>query len=198
MPLKNLERGTHSAAGEVLDWTYFDTLTVSATLSTNLFQVALGQGATPKTLDKTNMTVGGMIPTGQRFTIHRIKMTYISQSAYWASAGTANVQYWYSMLTQSTLEFKIPGKDSILTVRLDEILGASTLVADVPTVSGDNIPMIQPRYHGIFPLNKPIILAENTSFGVLITHQTAPNAGLYNTTGDMIKIGLNGILERRS
>ncbi len=123
---------------------------------------------------------------------------YISQSTYWASAGTEIIQKWYNLLAKSTLEFKIPGKDSLLTLTLQELLGPATLCADTPTVSGDTIRFIQPRYSGIFPLNKPIILAEQTTFGVLITHQTAPDSTLYGTTGDIIKISLNGILERRS
>jgi hypothetical protein len=163
-----------------------------------MFQQALGQGSTPKTLDQTNMTGNGQIPTGQRLTVHRIKMFYVSQSSYWSSAGTAIIQKWYNLLAKTTFEFKIPGKDSLLTLTLQELLGPATLCADTPTVSGDSIRFIQPRYAGIFPLNKPIILAEQTTFGCLITHQTAPDSTLYGTTGDIIKIGLNGILERRS
>lgn len=198
MPLKNLNQGTHARGGEVMDWTYFDTFNVSASLSINMFQTAYGQGSPAKTLDNTNMTANGQIPTGQRLTIHRIKMFYVSQSTYWASGGTAIVQKWYNLLAKTTMEFKIPGKDSLLTLTLQELLGPATLVADVPTVSGDNIPIIKPRYSGIFPLNKPIILAEQTQFGVLVTHQTAPDSTLYGTTGDIIRIGLNGILERKS
>ena len=198
MPLKNLQRGTHSAFGEVLDWEYYDSFNVSATLAINMFQLALGQGSTPKTLDLTNMTVNGQIPTGQRFTIHRIKMHFISQSSYWASGGTTIVQKWYNLLTKSTFEFKIPGKDSLLNGTLNQILGACTLVADVPTVSGDSIPIIKPRYHGIYPLNKPIILAEQTPFSFNVVHQTAPDSTLYGTTGDLIKIILSGVLERKS
>jgi len=197
MPLQNLDRGTHARGGEVMDWTYYDSFNVAASpLARNMFQTAVGQSS--KTLDQTNMTANGLIPTGQRLTIHRIKMFYISQSSYWASAGTAIIQKWYNLLAFSTFEFKIPGKDSLLTLTLQELLGPATLCADVPTVSGDSIRFIQPRYSGIFPLNKPIILAENTSFGCLITHQTAPDSTLYGTTGDIIKIGLNGILERKS
>lgn len=196
MPLQNLDRGTHSRSGEIMDWSYYDSFNVSAALSINMFQSAVGQSS--KTLDKTNMTSNGQIPTGQRFTIHRIKMLYVSQAAAWASDGTAQVQKWYDLLTKTTFEFKIPGKDSLLTLTLQELLGPATLTAMIPTSSGDNIPIIQPRYSGIFPLNKPIILAEQTTFGCLITHQTAPSADLYGTTGDLVKISLNGILERKS
>ena len=73
MPLTNLQRGTHSAGGEVLDWSYYDTETVNHSVAVNnLFQLSLGQGSTPKTLELTNMTVNGQIPTGQRLSIHRI------------------------------------------------------------------------------------------------------------------------------
>ena len=198
MAFRDLNQGTHAAGGEILDWSYYDSMNVSATLSNNLFQLALGQGSPAKTLDQTNMTSNGQIPTGQRLTIHRIKFMYISQSTYWASAGTAQVQLLYSMLAKTTFEFKIPGKDSLLSLSLAELLGACTLIADVPTASGDNIPLIQSRYHGIYPLNKPITLAQQTSFGCLITHQTAPDAKLYGTTGDIIRIALNGVLERKS
>jgi hypothetical protein len=198
MPLKNLARGTHAKGGEILDWTYYDSMNISAVLSNQLFQLSLGQGSPAKTLDQTNMTVNGQIPTGQRMTAHRIKFMYVSQSTSWASAGTAQVQKWYSMLAKTTLRVHIPGKDDLIELTLQELLGACTLVADVPTVSGDNIPIIKPRYHGIFPLNKPLVLAQNTSFTVYVEHQTAPDAALYTGTGDIIKIGLNGILERRS
>lgn len=194
MPLQNLDRGTHARGGEIMDWSYYDSFSLLSTrLANNMFQTAVGQSS--KTLDQTNMTANGIIPTGQRLTIHRIKMFYISQSGSWASAGTAQIQKWYSALAKSTFEFKIPGKDSLLTLTLQELLGPATLVADVPTVSGDSIRFIQPRYSGIFPLNKPIILAANTSFGCLVTHQTAPDATLDT---DIIKIALNGILERKS
>lgn len=196
MSLNNLDRGTHARGGEIMDWSYYDSFNVSATLSINMFQTAVGQSG--KSLDQTNMTANGQIPTGQRMTIHRIKMFYVSQSSYWASAGTAIIQKWYNLLAKSTFEFKIPGKDSLLTLTLQELLGPATLCADVPTVSGDNIPIIQPLYSGIYPLNKPIILASQTQFGCLVTHQTAPDSTLYGTTGDIIKIALNGILERKS
>jgi hypothetical protein len=198
MPLQNLDRGTHARAGEVLDWTYYDSFAVSAALSVNMFQQAVGQGSTPKTLDQTNMTSNGQIPTGQRMTIHRIKLNYISQATTWASAGTAQTLYFYTMLAKTTLEFRIPGKDSLLTITLAELLGAATLLQMVPTTAGNADATIQPRFHGILPLNKPIILAAQTTFGVLVTHQTAPNAALYTGAGDIVKIGLNGILERRS
>ena len=196
--MRDLAKGTHAKGGEILDWTYYDSMNVSATLQNNLFQTALGQGSPAKTLDNTNLTMNGQIPTGQRLTVHRIKMFYVSQSSYWQSAGTATVDKWYNLLTKTTLAVKIPGKDDLFNCTLIELLGAATLTAIKPTAAGDNIPVILPRFHGIFPLNKPIILAQNTSFSVQLTHQTAPDSTLYGTTGDIIRIGLNGILERRS
>jgi hypothetical protein len=197
MPLSNLQRGTHSAGGEVLDWSYYDTETVShSTTTNNLFQLSLGQGTPPKTLELTNMTINAQIPTGQRLSVHRIKLFYATHSTF----NTAKVLQFYKLLTTSTLEFLIPGKDSLLNMTLHELMGVSTLTALTPTTAGDNIPIIQPRFNGVYPLQKAIILAEQTPFSLRITHQDA-SALTDNTNGldgDFIKLSLNGILERRS
>ncbi len=57
--MRNLDKGTHAVGGEVMDWYYYDSFNVSASTSVNMFQQALGQGSTPKTLDQTNMTGNG-------------------------------------------------------------------------------------------------------------------------------------------
>lgn len=189
MALKNLARGTHSAFGEKLDWSYYDTISIDNAIATQrLFALAEGQGG--KTKAETNMSANGQIPTGQRLTIHRIKMLY--KSVAYTSAET---QKFFSLLKNSVFEFFIPGKDSILTLTLQELLGAASLIDLVPAATF-NQPLPEPYFHGQYPLNKPIILAEQTQFHCQITHyNSTPAAAL---KGDLLQISLNGILERRS
>lgn len=188
--MNNLRQGTYSVYGEKLDWTYWDTIVLAyGTTSHRMFTTPLGQSS--KNLDLTNMRLAGMIPTGQRLVTKRIKAMYSTANAF----ATADVQYFYSMLAQTTVEVIISGKDSLFECTLHELFGAANLCAVTPSVSGDNISIIQPRYHGIYPLNKALILAENTNFEVRVIHQTAHNTALDN---DRLTIGLSGILERRS
>jgi hypothetical protein len=186
--LPNLKKGTYSIYGEKIDWSYYDTETISNSVSSiSLFTVP---EAGTKTKDLTNMSAAGQIPTGQHFTIKAIKMMYKAVSG-WTSA---EIEKWYALLAGSTMEFKIQGKDSQLVLTLQELLGACSLLSIIPAATY-NLPIILPRYHGIYPLNNPIVLAEQTQFSVKITHTAAPAAAL---AGDLLKISLNGILKRRS
>lgn len=187
--LQRLQRGTHGAGGEILDWSYYDTAALDPAV--NVYPMFTVQKSAAKPLNQTNMTLGGQIPNGQRMTVRHIKAFYISAVAH----ATADVQSLYSFLDNSTMEIFIPGKDSLLTVTLAELMGAATLFALTPTVAGDNIPLMQPRYHGIFPLNSPIILAGQTSFEVRVTTWVAVAVAL---KGDMWMLSLNGKLERAS
>jgi hypothetical protein len=198
---KNLAQGTYATSGEKLDHSYFDTqlIVASSTTPMHFFQNAQGQafntGSSVKGLQHTNMTIGGQLPRGQRFTIRNIKLMYTAT----AQLADATIQLWYEFLANTTMEFMITGKDSLCTLTLQEILGASTLI--LPAVTSTTFSstinrIILPRFHGIYPLNTPIILAEQTNFEVKVTPQVAtPASGL---DGDWLKISLNGILERLS
>jgi hypothetical protein len=187
---RDLSTGTRSETTlRLLDWTYYDSMSFLSTVLQNRF-FTVGLGGT-KTLDQTNMKNNGQIPTGERLTTHRLK-GFITTAA---TLGTTAIQMLYTTLTRTTIEVKISGADSILTITLQELFGLTSLVAITPTTAGDNLPFPQPRFHGIYPLNKPITWAQNENVEVLLTHQVAPNAAL---DGVILKIGLNGILERRS
>jgi hypothetical protein len=197
MALKDLKKGTHSIYGEKLDWTLYDTaILASTTTEYKFFQLAEGQGATPKTQNQTNMTSSAQIPTGQRLRTARIKVWYhAGASLIAAQTPEANLKHIYNFIHNSVVRVLIPGKDSILTMTLQELMGVSVLFPIVPTATY-NVPIIQPYFHGIFPLNKKIILAEQTNFTVeLKAYASNPNAAL---NGDTVRIGLNGLLERRS
>jgi hypothetical protein len=187
--LERLQQGTHGAGGEIIDWSYYDTIVVAAgTTSHSMFSVPRS-AAKPQHL--TNMLLGGQMPNGQRHTVHAIKFMYTTS----AVRGSALVQNYYDLLNQSTIEFFIPGKDSLLTVTLMELAGMASNFALTPTVAGDNVDVNRPRFHGIFPLNSPIILAGQTTFEVRLTHWVAAAAAL---NGDFIRLSLNGKLERAS
>lgn len=196
MPLQNLERGTFMKGGERLDWTLYDSASLVSTSTTyRFFTNAEGSSAT-KTQNITNATAGGQIPTNQRLHVNHIKLMYHgAASMIAAQTPEANLKYIYNFIANSVLQIKIPGKDSILTLTLQEMFGTCMLLPLVPTVSF-NVPLIEPRFHGIFPLNKKIILSAQTNYFVQVDcYNSSPNAAL---NGDMLRIGLNGILERRS
>jgi len=188
--LNRLQRGTFGSGGEKLDWSYWDTFVLSTATSVfRLFVNPLGAGG--KTLSDTNMTSSGQMPQGQHFTIHALKLFYIGNAA----AATADVNTYYAYLRATTLEFIIPGKYTVGQWTLMELMGASSLFALTPTAAGDNIPLIQPRFHGVFPLNTPITLAALTPFEVQVTCQVASGAAL---DGDRLCVSLNGKLLRSS
>jgi len=188
--LARFQRGTYGAGGEKIDWSYWDTLTLAAaTAAFRLFVNPVGSGG--KTLADTNMTSSGSMPQGQHFTVHAIKLFYVTHAA----VATAAVQALYSYLRNTTLDIVIPGKYSMGQWTLLEVMGAASLVALTPTAAGDNIPLISPRYHGVFPLNTPLVLAALTPFEVQINCQAASGAAL---DGDKLVVSLNGKLIRSS
>jgi hypothetical protein len=180
--------GTYGTEGDELDWSYYDEAIIAvATLTHRLFTTPLGSGG--KTLDQTNLTIAGQIPQGQLLDVRAIKVMYTSGAA----KATAGVQDLYTLLTRTTVTIKLQNKESMGQWTLQELMGANSLVALTPTAAGDNIPLIQPKFHGVFPLNKKIVLAALTPFEVTIAHHAAPGA---TTANDRLKIALAGILTR--
>lgn len=188
--LVQLQRGTFGAGGEKLDWTYYDTAQIVAGLTTyRFFQTQLGAGVPAKTLDQTNLKSAGQIPQGQHFTVHAIKVFYTTYGIH----GTTDVQNLYALLKVTTLEVQLPGKDSMGTWTLQEMFGPATQFAMTPTNAGDNIPLNLPRYHGIMPLNTPLVLAALTPFVIEVRHHIAAPADLAD---DWLMVALVGKLLR--
>ena len=188
--LTKLQQGTFGEEGEQLEWSYYDTAVIAAaTLVHRLFTNPLGAGG--KTLADTNLTQAGQMPQGQHLEVNALKIMYTSDAA----KATAVVQNLYDLLTESTISIEIANNKSMGQWTLQELMGAATLFALTPTAAGDNIPVIQPRYTGVYLLNVPIIIAALTPFEVTLTHHVAPAAALAD---DKLKISLAGILTRAS
>lgn len=189
MELTDYQKGAVGKGGEVKEWSYWSTtILAAATLTHNLFTVATGGTfeGTVQTLDLTNMLVGGSIPQAQHFTVRAMKVMYASSAA----KGTAAVQDLYQLLNRTTVEILFPSKP-MGQWTLQELMGSATMFAVTPTAAGDNIPVMQPRYHGIFPLNAPLVLPALQNFFLRVTHNAAHAATL---NGDFLKISLAGIL----
>jgi hypothetical protein len=187
-------QGTYSAGGDEIDWSYYDTMCVPATATAvRYFINTVGQNnnaASPraKHIGDTNMVASGQIPKAQNHTVKAIKLFYATAGAL----ATANVQALYTVLKNTVVEFIISNKFYYGQWTLQELLGSASLIALTPTAAGDNIPLIQPRFHGIFPINIPITLAENTNFELKVTYNTTPDASLVD---DLLMLSLWGTLK---
>lgn len=180
--------GSYGTEGDKLDWSYWDEAQIAvATLVHRLFTNPLGAGG--KTLDQTNLTQAGQIPQGQLFDVRAIKIMYTTA----AMKATADLNSYFLLLAQSTISVKLQNKESMGQWTLQELMGISSQFGLTPAVAGDNISQPQPKFHGIYPLNIPIILAALTPFEVTLTHHAAPAA---NLATDRLKISLAGKLTR--
>jgi hypothetical protein len=185
--LLNYQSGSIGSSGEVQDYSYYDTITLAAgTLTQRMFQSALGVGG--KTLDKTNMKVGGQLPQGERLTAARLKVFYHANAAI-SEVGAQDI---LAMFFNTTAEIILANKDMGVWT-LAEILGDALLTVLKPVTAGDNIVTATSRFHGIFPFNTPIVLAALTPFEVRITHQTAVTTYL---ASHQLRLSFNGCLER--
>lgn len=187
--LQNTQTGMYGTQGDAIDWTYWDAVTIDPLVLEHRMFVEPQSGTKPLWL--TNMVNSGQIPQGQKLTVGAIKVFYGSRAA----KATADVTSLYQTLEQTTIDIQLGNKSSYGQWRLQELLGAASLFDLVPTAAGDNIPLIQPRFHGIFPLNIPIVIAAVGTFHIELRHWIAPDEALED---DKIWIGLAGILEKVS
>jgi hypothetical protein len=183
--LQRLQRGTYSDRGDRNGWTYWDAITLNHVASYfRMFQLAWSG---TKTRDLTNMKTAGQIPANQNFQVRSISVQYIA-----AAARTTLVPI-HKLLAETVCEIIINGKDASYQKTLAQMLGLSFLVENATGAA--NI-VTQPFVDTIKQADKlsvPITLAANVPFEVDLTC-TVPNAAALD--GDIIKIGLNGMLLR--
>jgi hypothetical protein len=130
------------------------------------------------------------MPQAQRLTVNALKIMYAAAEV----RTEAEIDKIYQVLQNTVLDFSFPGHDKQLEVLLQEALGVASLImphAAAATESGARV--IQARYHGIFPLSIPIVIAATMPFTCDLTLYVASDAGL---DGDRIRVGLAGVLER--
>ena len=186
-------QGTYSAGGDAIDWSYYDTMCVPAAAGVvRYFINTQGQNnnkSTPvaKSLADTNMISSGQIPKAQHLLVKNLKVFYTTHAAL----ATTSVQALYTVIKNVTVEIVIANKFVYGQWTLQELLGAASLIAETPTAAGDSIPLIQPRFHGIFPFNTMIELSENTNFELRATYNSTPASALVD---DLLMLSLNGKL----
>lgn len=187
--MQNMAVGNRLPFGDVLAWSYWDTLTLATgTLNHTMFQSQMGVGATNPP-SKTNMRAAGVIPSGQNHTVEVIKLQIYAATAM----TTAMLVGVNAMLDNGTLTVKTPGKDSTFECTLIEAFGAPFNFVGTPTVAGDNQVTTLSISRGIIKLRKPIVLAATQAFSVNIGFDTATVAAI---DGLKIKVELAGILQR--
>lgn len=195
--LRAMETGTYKEDGDVLDFSLWDRFQIDGTTPTlehRLFVNGLGSPggiAAAKNLADTNVQGNGGVPQGQKFYVRAIKIFYESDEI----RTPAEIQALYDVLANTTLDIRIPGKDTYGQWGLDELFGITSAAVVVPAATNYNPPTSIGSYRGVLPINLPIVFAANVQYTILVTHHAAPAADLDD---DLIKIALQGILERLS
>ena len=166
----------------------YDTFTYSNTAAQTslLFQTFAG-----RTLDLTNMTDAGKLPTGKSLMVHSFNVFLIMPTAL----TNALLLALYNFLASTTVEFIKENRAPSFTKTLQMLFGISTLAELVPTAAGDNIPMIQPWYKGKMRIDtRALDLGANQTFFVRQTAQQALVAGL---NGLQIKYEIDGLMSKK-
>ena len=192
--ITNLQQGTFGTEGDEIDRTLWDEeILAAAGLNVRLFQNPLGSGVVPKLLDQTNNTQGGLIPNGRKLVVYALKVFWVSQPTGAAVTKTTAllVEEFFTQLARTTAQFMIANRE-YGQWSLQELFGACALVAVNPAVTV-NLPFPEPKFHGVFPLNKAITLSSLAPFFIEINHSVAPTAA---TIGDRFRFGLAGIEKR--
>lgn len=190
--LKSLQRGARTPQGESLQWGYYDTLKLSATVRDyDFFLAGIGAnyGGVNKTEAETNLPSSGTIPQGHRLWVYDIHVQYFSALV----KPTAFIQALYGFIWGAWTKLGIVGKDAMLFLPLSEYVGQTFFTAITPTAAGDNLPFAHGIFKGIYPLSKPIVLPALQNFSLKCTANTLPTAG---QADDQVRFLLNGKLER--
>lgn len=185
--LSSVQVGSTGTQGDKVNRTLWDEeILAAASLTTRLFQNPISSGG--KLLDQTNNTQAGQIPSNRKMFVKAIKIFYTSETTGGIKATAADVQALYTQLTRTTATIMVNNRE-FGQWTLQELMGSALLVAVNPAVTL-NLPFLNPRFHGIFPLNETIELAGTTQFFVEVQHAVAPTVA---TIGDRLRIGLSGI-----
>lgn len=185
-----VQTGTTGTQGDIIDRILWDEIILAAAPLTNrLFQNPVGVGG--RLLDQTNNTQTGLMPANRKLTVHAITVEYVTETTGGIKATAADVQAFYTQLARTTAVLFINNRE-FGQWTLQRLFGCCTLIAANPALTL-NLPLIQPRFQGITPLNRPVEIAGTTQFFVEVTHSVAPTVA---TIGDRFRLGLMGIETR--
>lgn len=192
---QELSSGTYDGSADIIEYSLYDRADmVSTRVQHRMFQSGVGQNdpdGNIKTLADTNVQGALGIPKGSKLQIQAIKFFYTHVTAVTA----ATLILIQQMIEQSTLTFRVTGKDNLGLWKLNEIIGVPIQAAISDAVTVNTSQASNGRYLGIYPLNLPLILAEQVQFEVLVDHHVAPNVAL---NADFLTVSLCGILMRQS
>lgn len=194
--INSLQTGTYKGSGDVIDYSLYDRIDMLSTrLQHHMFQIGIGQNdpaGVVKTGADTNVQGAQGVPVGQKLYVNALKVMYTSTAA---TVTAAILNAFQEMVEQTTLAFNITGKANYGIWKLNEIFGVPLQMALEPAALGSLFPASNGRFLGIYPLNLPIVLAQQVQFEVFVEHHVAPAAAL---DGDFMSCSLCGILERLS
>jgi len=175
--------GKHGDPESIYDtFTYLNT----ASQQSLLFQTFAG-----RTLDQTNMTDAGKLPTGKSLTVHSFNV-YLLMPTVLTNVKALEL---YNFLATTTIEFVKENRAPSFTKTLQMLLGVSSLMQLVPTTAGDNVQTIQPFYRGRTQIKtRALDLGMNQTFFVRQTAQAALTADL---NGLAIKYEIDGLMSKK-
>lgn len=151
-----------------------------------LFQTFAG-----RTLDLTNMTDAGKLPTGKSLIVRSFNV-YLYMPVVLTNAKALKL---YDFLARTTCEFVKENRAPSFTKTLQMLFGLTSLMQLVPTVAGDTVGIPQPFYRGKMKIDTSALnLGSNQTFKVIQTTNVALDADL-NTL--QIRYELDGLMSKR-
>lgn len=160
-------------------------------LNTASQQQTLFQTFAGRTLDLTNMTDSGKLPTGKSLIVRSFN-TYMYMPAVLNNAKMLKL---YDFLARTTVEFGKENRAPSFCKTLQMLLGLTSLYELVPTVAGDVVSMPQPFFRGKMKIDTSALnLGSNQTFWVRQTTNVALDADL-NTL--QIRYELDGLMSKK-
>jgi len=166
----------------------YDTFVYLNTASTSqlLFQTFAG-----KTLDLTNMTDSGKLPTGKSLIVSSFNV-YLYMAAVLNNAKTLKL---YDFLARTSVEFVKENRSPSFSKTLQMLFGITSLMQLVPTTAGDNVAPLQPFFRGKMKIvSRALDLGANQTFFVRQTTFNTLDADL-NTL--QIRYELDGLMSKK-
>jgi hypothetical protein len=166
----------------------YDTFTYLNTASQQqtLFQTFAG-----RTLDLTNMTDAGKLPTGKSLIVRSFNV-YMYMTTIMTNAILLEL---YDFLARTTCEFVKENRAPCFTKTLQMLFGLTSLTLHLPTVAGDQVISPMPFFRGKMKIDTSALnLGSNQTFKVIQTTNVALTADL---NGLQIRYELDGLMSKK-